>query len=92
MKLIFLLLFTGDHPNSRANGIAEEDEVIPSVRTFSFHLIVNFFYFLFEISCVISCIQLMGLEECDEKDVACQNRRMLADAHLDYIYTQQHKP
>ncbi|CAA2989467.1 phytosulfokines 6 [Olea europaea subsp. europaea] len=55
----------GDHPNSRANGIAEEDEVIPS---------------------------LMGLEECDEKDVACQNRRMLADAHLDYIYTQQHKP
>ncbi|XP_041025066.1 putative phytosulfokines 6 [Juglans microcarpa x Juglans regia] len=36
---------------------------------------------------------LMGLEEsCDDKDEECLNRRMIAEAHLDYIYTQKHKP
>ncbi|XP_018812371.1 putative phytosulfokines 6 [Juglans regia] len=36
---------------------------------------------------------LMGLEEsCDDKDEECLNRRMVAEAHLDYIYTQEHKP
>ncbi|XP_059667491.1 putative phytosulfokines 6 [Cornus florida] len=36
---------------------------------------------------------LMGLEECDdEKDDGCLKRRVVAEAHLDYIYTQRHKP
>ncbi|KAL3839770.1 hypothetical protein ACJIZ3_024361 [Penstemon smallii] len=36
---------------------------------------------------------LMGLEECEDKDdEACHKRRMVAEAHLDYIYTQHHKP
>ncbi|XP_019186312.1 PREDICTED: putative phytosulfokines 6 [Ipomoea nil] len=35
---------------------------------------------------------LMGLEECKENDEACFNRRMVAEAHLDYIYTQKNKP
>ncbi|KAG8376671.1 hypothetical protein BUALT_Bualt09G0088000 [Buddleja alternifolia] len=35
---------------------------------------------------------LMGLEECGEKDEGCVKRRMVADAHLDYIYTQHHNP
>ncbi|XWS66731.1 hypothetical protein CRYUN_Cryun05aG0226000 [Craigia yunnanensis] len=35
---------------------------------------------------------LMGSEECYEKDEECQKRRMIAEAHLDYIYTQHHKP
>ncbi|XP_062167395.1 putative phytosulfokines 6 [Alnus glutinosa] len=37
---------------------------------------------------------LMGLEteECDGKDEECLKRRMMAEAHLDYIYTQHHKP
>ncbi|XVF55653.1 hypothetical protein PTKIN_Ptkin06aG0053700 [Pterospermum kingtungense] len=35
---------------------------------------------------------LMGSEECNEKDEECMKRRMIADAHLDYIYTQHHKP
>ncbi|KAH7854177.1 hypothetical protein Vadar_011076 [Vaccinium darrowii] len=35
---------------------------------------------------------LMGMEECDEKDEDCIKRRMVAEAHLDYIYTQRHKP
>ncbi|XP_059305998.1 putative phytosulfokines 6 [Lycium ferocissimum] len=34
---------------------------------------------------------LMGIEECEEKDEVCFKRRMIAEAHLDYIYTQ-HKP
>ncbi|KAK9921168.1 hypothetical protein M0R45_029690 [Rubus argutus] len=37
-------------------------------------------------------INLMGSEECDEKDEECLKRRMVAEAHLDYIYTQHHKP
>lgn len=41
-------------------------------------------------------VQLMGTseeEECrDEKDEECMKRRMMAEAHLDYIYTQHHKP
>ncbi|XVE61538.1 hypothetical protein DITRI_Ditri06bG0048700 [Diplodiscus trichospermus] len=35
---------------------------------------------------------LMGSEECYEKDEECLERRMIAEAHLDYIYTQHHKP
>ncbi|XVF76268.1 hypothetical protein PTKIN_Ptkin13bG0252800 [Pterospermum kingtungense] len=35
---------------------------------------------------------LMGSEECHEKDEECVKRRMIAEAHLDYIYTQHNKP
>ncbi|XWS59536.1 hypothetical protein CRYUN_Cryun08bG0130600 [Craigia yunnanensis] len=35
---------------------------------------------------------LMGSEECYEKDEECLKRRMISEAHLDYIYTQHHKP
>ncbi|XP_059298193.1 putative phytosulfokines 6 [Lycium barbarum] len=31
---------------------------------------------------------LMGLEKCEDRNEACLNRRMIAEAHLDYIYTQ----
>lgn len=37
-------------------------------------------------------LNLMGLEKCHEKDEECLKRRMVAEAHLDYIYTQHHKP
>ncbi|XP_071711334.1 uncharacterized protein [Rutidosis leptorrhynchoides] len=36
--------------------------------------------------------ELMGTEECKNVDEECVKRRVLADAHLDYIYTQRHKP
>ncbi|XP_031395521.1 putative phytosulfokines 6 [Punica granatum] len=32
------------------------------------------------------------LEVCGEEDAECMKRRMTAEAHLDYIYTQHHKP
>ncbi|XP_015078621.2 putative phytosulfokines 6 [Solanum pennellii] len=34
--------------------------------------------------------KLMGLEECVEEDGECMKRRVVAEAHLDYIYTQNH--
>ncbi|KAD4384290.1 hypothetical protein E3N88_24458 [Mikania micrantha] len=34
---------------------------------------------------------VMGLEDCGSGDEDCLKRRLLADAHLDYIYTQHHK-
>ncbi|KAG1330999.1 putative phytosulfokine 6 [Cocos nucifera] len=36
--------------------------------------------------------ELMGLHECKEEDEECLNRRMISEAHMDYIYTQRHKP
>ncbi|KAK4409049.1 hypothetical protein Sango_0485900 [Sesamum angolense] len=37
--------------------------------------------------------KLMGLEEyCQNGDEECFKRRAIAEAHLDYIYTQHHKP
>ncbi|KAK9175649.1 hypothetical protein WN944_027656 [Citrus x changshan-huyou] len=37
--------------------------------------------------------QLMGMEACDENgDEECLKRRIITEAHLDYIYTQHHKP
>ncbi|PIA43351.1 hypothetical protein AQUCO_01900020v1 [Aquilegia coerulea] len=37
-------------------------------------------------------LDLMGLEHCGNGDEECLQRRMIAEAHLDYIYTQHHKP
>ncbi|KAK8596158.1 hypothetical protein V6N13_000806 [Hibiscus sabdariffa] len=37
--------------------------------------------------------QLFGVEEsCETGDDECLKRRMISEAHLDYIYTQHHKP
>ncbi|KAL9675776.1 hypothetical protein QQ045_003982 [Rhodiola kirilowii] len=36
--------------------------------------------------------ELMGMEVCHGKDEECLVRRMVAEAHLDYIYTQREKP
>ncbi|PSR95487.1 Phytosulfokine-beta like [Actinidia chinensis var. chinensis] len=37
--------------------------------------------------------QLMGVvEDCQSGGEECLNRRMVAEAHLDYIYTQHQKP
>ncbi|KAM7522477.1 hypothetical protein LguiA_012379 [Lonicera macranthoides] len=36
--------------------------------------------------------ELMGVEECGNGDEECLKRRIVIEAHLDYIYTQHHKP
>ncbi|KFK24846.1 hypothetical protein AALP_AA8G032100 [Arabis alpina] len=33
---------------------------------------------------------LMGEERCEDNDEECMKRRMITEAHLDYIYTQSH--
>ncbi|KAG8644708.1 putative phytosulfokines 6 [Manihot esculenta] len=37
-------------------------------------------------------MELMGLEMCENGDEECFKRRIVSEAHLDYIYTQHHKP
>ncbi|KAK4281613.1 hypothetical protein QN277_013084 [Acacia crassicarpa] len=37
-------------------------------------------------------VQPVESDECDNEDVECSERRMITEAHLDYIYTQHHKP
>ncbi|KAL3580933.1 hypothetical protein D5086_018768 [Populus alba] len=37
-------------------------------------------------------MNLTGSELCDGGDEECLTRRIIAEAHLDYIYTQHHKP
>ncbi|XP_006432983.2 putative phytosulfokines 6 [Citrus sinensis] len=36
--------------------------------------------------------QIMGMETCENGDEECMKRRIISEAHLDYIYTQHHKP
>ncbi|GKD23098.1 putative phytosulfokines 6, partial [Tanacetum coccineum] len=45
-----------------------------------------------DIETINSFDEMMGLEACLSGDEECLKRRVLAEAHLDYIYTQQHKP
>ncbi|PSR86515.1 Phytosulfokine-beta like [Actinidia chinensis var. chinensis] len=45
-----------------------------------------------EITSGHSLNQLMGVEDCQTGQEECLKRRMIAEAHLDYIYTQHHKP
>ncbi|XP_031270706.1 putative phytosulfokines 6 isoform X2 [Pistacia vera] len=35
---------------------------------------------------------LMGIEACENGDEECLKRRLISEAHLDYIYTQELKP
>nr|XP_043613249.1 putative phytosulfokines 6 [Erigeron canadensis] len=44
-----------------------------------------------DLEAINSFNEMMGMEECGNGDEECLNRRLLAEAHLDYIYTQQHK-
>ncbi|XP_047168026.1 phytosulfokines 5-like isoform X2 [Vigna umbellata] len=37
-------------------------------------------------------LKLLGVEDCRDGDEECVQRRMTLEAHLDYIYTQHHKP
>ncbi|KAI3523335.1 hypothetical protein L1887_01396 [Cichorium endivia] len=47
---------------------------------------------LADLETVDSLHELMGIENCDSRDEECLKRRVLAEAHLDYIYTQHRKP
>ncbi|XP_016498317.1 putative phytosulfokines 6 isoform X1 [Nicotiana tabacum] len=51
---------------------------------------VTLAYSLDQMETFDSLNKLMGLEECEEEDGECFKRRTLTEAHLDYIYTQNH--
>ncbi|OIV90361.1 hypothetical protein TanjilG_19770 [Lupinus angustifolius] len=36
--------------------------------------------------------ELTDSKKCNENDEECLTRRMIAEAHLDYIYTEHHNP
>ncbi|KAK7335653.1 hypothetical protein VNO80_27607 [Phaseolus coccineus] len=48
--------------------------------------------FVLELEGGESLKQLLGVEDCNGGDEECLQRRMALEAHLDYIYTQHHKP
>ncbi|KAK1429182.1 hypothetical protein QVD17_11386 [Tagetes erecta] len=46
---------------------------------------------LVDLETINSFNDVMGVEDCENEDDECLKRRVLVDAHLDYIYTQHHK-
>ncbi|GMH12161.1 hypothetical protein Nepgr_014002 [Nepenthes gracilis] len=40
----------------------------------------------------VSLDKLMGLEVCENGDEECLKKRIVSEVHLDYIYTQHHRP
>ncbi|CAJ1955799.1 unnamed protein product [Sphenostylis stenocarpa] len=48
--------------------------------------------FVLELEGGESLKQLLGVEDSKGGDEECLQRRMTLEAHLDYIYTQHHKP
>ncbi|KAK6144242.1 hypothetical protein DH2020_021062 [Rehmannia glutinosa] len=87
VALIFLLAFLISTQYSFARNLSskegEVDEKITNISNKeSAENIGNINYF----------DNLMGLEECQNEDEECLKRRVIAEAHLDYIYTQHHKP
>ncbi|PWA82058.1 hypothetical protein CTI12_AA181210 [Artemisia annua] len=45
---------------------------------------------LVHLQTISSFEEMMGLEACESGDEEYLKRRVLAEVHLDYIYTQQH--
>lgn len=88
----------------KRGGCAECENILLRIVLF-FLIIEHIFFFLLylfltvvpllpfsHLGAFLSFEQLMGLEKCHENDEECLKRRMVAEAHLDYIYTQHHKP
>ncbi|KAK6138437.1 hypothetical protein DH2020_027812 [Rehmannia glutinosa] len=86
VALIFLLAFLISTPSFARKLVAKEGEVDEKITNISnkesAENIVN----------INSIDNLMGLEECQNEEEECLKRRVIAEAHLDYIYTQHHKP
>ncbi|KAH6793603.1 hypothetical protein C2S52_004080 [Perilla frutescens var. hirtella] len=78
--LVFLLISTS-HTSSRKLASKQGGA----------HLMIKSKKSVTEMENIESFHDLMGVEECENEDEECLKRRILADAHLDYIYTQDHK-
>ncbi|XVF69099.1 hypothetical protein PTKIN_Ptkin11bG0053300 [Pterospermum kingtungense] len=78
--VFFLILISSSHLSARfiANKPGQDQEVELSQIT--------------DIEDIEAMNQLMGVEACDTGDHECLKRRIISEVHLDYIYTQHHKP
>ncbi|KAK9999505.1 hypothetical protein SO802_019108 [Lithocarpus litseifolius] len=85
----------------KLNEIASGDSFADLEGSESMNVCSFFFFFFFFFYCMFElCLthwlctlqQLMGMENCNEGDEECLERRVLSEVHLDYIYTQHHKP
>ncbi|MCD7464193.1 hypothetical protein HAX54_052268 [Datura stramonium] len=86
--LMFLFVFLSPASSSRyflstTNQVVKDEEVKINGK-------VNRLPYLYQLHQMDSLNKLMGVEECEEEeeDGECLKRRVLAEAHLDYIYTQ----
>ncbi|OMO58349.1 Phytosulfokine [Corchorus capsularis] len=80
LLLFFLILISSSHLSARfiANKQGKEEVVeLSQITDMEDTELMN---------------QLMGVEACKSGDEECLKRREISEVHLDYIYTQQHKP
>ncbi|XWS28619.1 hypothetical protein CRYUN_Cryun25bG0086200 [Craigia yunnanensis] len=79
LLLFFLILISSSHLSARfiANKRGQEEVELSQITDMENIELMN---------------QLMGVEACDTGDQECLKRRIISEAHLDYIYTQHHKP
>ncbi|KAM3232054.1 putative phytosulfokine 6 [Capsicum chacoense] len=88
--LIFLFVFFSPASSSRCLSTRNNEVLKEEVIKINGKLSVPLYNSLEEMETTDSLDKLMGVEECGEEDGECLKRRVLAEAHLDYIYTQHH--
>ncbi|XP_022756644.1 putative phytosulfokines 6 [Durio zibethinus] len=79
LLLFFLILISSSHLSARfiANKQGKENVELSQITDIEGIELMN---------------QLMGVETCDNGSDECLKKRMISEAHLDYIYTQHHRP
>ncbi|XVF19778.1 hypothetical protein REPUB_Repub11eG0140200 [Reevesia pubescens] len=79
LLLLFIILISSSHLSARfiANKQGKEKVELSQIKDIDDIELMN---------------QLMGIEACETEDNECLKRRIISEAHLDYIYTQHHKP
>ncbi|XP_039015216.1 putative phytosulfokines 6 [Hibiscus syriacus] len=77
--IFFIVLISSSHMSARFSGNKQREEEVELSQ-------------ITDMEGIELMNQLMGMEACDEGDDGCLKRRIIAEAHLDYIYTQHNKP
>ncbi|KAK3032665.1 hypothetical protein RJ639_034931 [Escallonia herrerae] len=82
--LLFFLFIITSQTSARSFAVGKGDKMIKPIKS-----ITSTEESAAEIEVSDFLDNLMGREDCGNGD---QDRRVIAEAHLDYIYSQQHKP
>ncbi|OMO90219.1 Phytosulfokine [Corchorus olitorius] len=80
LLLFFLILISSSHLSARSIANKQGKEEIVELSQIT------------DMEDIELMNQLMGVEVCKSGDEECLKRREISEVHLDYIYTQQHKP